>query len=104
MSEHDEDRSGVSDPMLRSTPESRAAREAQRAKDYPLSDERLAPLRATLTERLRAAGVELPSPEFDALVLDMARFALRWSAEEEDRREEDRRVDERRQGERRKRT
>ena len=96
MSERDEDGSGVSDPMLRSTPESRAAREAQRAKDYPLSDERLAPLRATLTERLRAAGVELPSPEFDALVLDMARFALRWSAEEEGHR-----VDERRQGQRR---
>lgn len=99
MSEHDEDRSEVSDPMLRSTPESRAEQEAQRAKDYPISDERLAPLRAALAERLRAAGVEIPAADFDALVLDMARFALRWSSEEEDRR-----VDERRQGERRKRT
>jgi hypothetical protein len=62
-----------------STPESRASHEAQRAGDYPLPDERLEPLRASLAGRLREAGVALPPEEFDALVLDMARFALKWS-------------------------
>ena len=65
-----------------STPESRAAHEAQRAADYPVADERLAPLRASIAGRLREAGVALPPGEFEALVLDMARFALRWSEDE----------------------
>ena len=62
-----------------STPESRAGHEAQRASDYPLPDERLDVLRQSLGDRLRRSGVTLPPEEFDALVLDMARFALRWS-------------------------
>jgi hypothetical protein len=65
-----------------STPESRAAHEAQRAAEYPATDERLAPLRASLARRLLQAGVNLPAEAFHALVLDMARFALRWSREE----------------------
>lgn len=75
-----------------STPESRAAHETRRAEDYPLPDERLEPLRRALRDRLVAAGVSLPPPaEFEALVLDMARFALRWSWEEVGTREADRR-------------
>lgn len=78
-----------------STPGSRAAHEAQRAEDYPLPDERLEPLRRALRERLVRAGVSLPPPaEFEALVLDMARFALRWSREEVGARDTDRREDE----------
>ena len=65
-----------------STPESRAAHQAQRARDYPLPDERLQPLRASIAGRLREAGITLPPEEFEALVLDMARFALRWSTAE----------------------
>jgi hypothetical protein len=65
-----------------STPESRAAHEAQRAADYPVTDERLAPLRATIAGRLREAGVALAPGELETLVLDMARFALRWSRDE----------------------
>ena len=81
-----------------STPESRAAHEAQRAEDYPLSDERLEPLRRALRERLVQAGVSVPPPaEFEALVLDMARFALRWSWEEIGARDADRREDEARE-------
>lgn len=96
MSGGDQTSGDGSDSLPMSTAESRAEHEAQRAKDYPLSDERLAPLRAVLAGRLRTAGVKVPDAEFDALVLDMARFALRWSAEEEEHR-----VDERRQGQRR---
>ena len=78
-----------------STSESRSAHEAQRAEDYPLPDERLEPLRRALRERLARAGIGIPPPaEFEALVLDMARFALRWSREEVGVREADRREDE----------
>ena len=65
-----------------STPESRATHEARRARDYPLPDERLETLRESIAARLRTADVELPREEFEALVLDMARFALRWSRDE----------------------
>jgi hypothetical protein len=70
-----------------STPESRAGREAQRARDYPVTDERLDPLRESIAQRLRRSGVTLPPAEFEALVLDMARFALRWSQDEVQARE-----------------
>ena len=93
------DPSGAAD-FKPSTPESRAAHEAQRAEDYPLSDERLEPLRRALRERLVRAGVSLPpSVEFEALVLDMARFALRWSRDEVRVREADRHDAERREDE-----
>jgi hypothetical protein len=62
------------DALEPSTPESRAVHEAQRAADHLVTDERLAPLRVSIAGRLREAGVALPPGEFEALVLDMARF------------------------------
>jgi hypothetical protein len=77
------------DPFERSTPERRAAHREQRAADYPLPDARLTPLRESLAQRLSASDITLPPAEFDALVLDMARFALRWSETEMGRRDDE---------------
>jgi hypothetical protein len=66
-------------PEHRQDAEAREAHASQRAEEYPLPDSRLDELRAPIAERLRRSGVNLPPEEFDALVLDMARFALRWS-------------------------
>ena len=66
---------------------------ARLSEAYPATDSRLAPICTDLARRLRpalaAAGVVYPAPEFDALVLEMARVALRWSTEEVRRREGD---------------
>jgi hypothetical protein len=69
-------------PEHRQDAEAREAHASQRAEDYPLPDSRLDALRAPIAERLRRSGVNLPAEEFEALVLDMARFALRWSNDE----------------------
>jgi hypothetical protein len=73
-----------------STEASREAHREQRAAAYPPDDARLAELRDALAARLREAGVALPAAEFDPLVLDMARFALRWTSAETDTRDVDR--------------
>lgn len=69
------------------TPPADERSHAQRRADaYPLPDARLDALRAHITPRLRGAGVRLADAAFDALVLDMARVALRWSDPEIERR------------------
>jgi hypothetical protein len=66
-------------PEHRQDAEAREAHASQRAEEYPLPDDRLEKLRGPIAERLRRSGIDLPADEFEALVLDMARFALRWS-------------------------
>jgi hypothetical protein len=58
---------------------------ARRARAYPLPDIRLAALQESIRFRIRAVA-HLPRDAFDALVLDMARVALRWSRDEVDAR------------------
>jgi len=66
-------------PEHRQDAEAREAHASQRAEEYPLPDPRLDMLRGPIAERLRKSGIDIPADEFEALVLDMARFALRWS-------------------------
>jgi hypothetical protein len=69
-----------------STPATRATQEARRADSYPLPDGRLATLQSSIRRRIRPIA-RIPREAFDALVLDMARVALRWSRDEVEARE-----------------
>ena len=64
-----------------STPDTRAAQAARRAHLYPLPDGRLAALQSSIRHRIGGA-VTTSREAVDALVLDMARVALRWSPDE----------------------
>jgi hypothetical protein len=71
-----------------STPATRATQAERRARSYPLSDVRLAAFQSSIRRRIRAVA-HGPREAFDALVLDMARVALRWSRDEVEAREND---------------
>lgn len=71
-----------------STPATRATQRERRARSYPLPDVRLAAFQSAIRRRIQAVA-RGPLEAFDALVLDMARVALRWSRDEVEAREND---------------